>query len=142
MALTPKEKALELYSKFEDSITGLEGNEWWNSAKQCAVVSIDFMLEESYLLADGLYNETYAYWEEVKEEILKSKEEVNENIIKSKEEVKTVVNKAITKATSLIKYLMQHHQNVPPIKKISDKESIKLLRIDYECPLKKDDENQ
>ena len=64
-------------------------------------------------------------------------EEVNENIIKSKEEVKTVVNKAITKATSLIKYLMQHHQNVPPIKKITDKESIKLLRIDYECPLKK-----
>jgi hypothetical protein len=35
---------------------------------------------------------------------------------------------------------MQHHQNVPPIKKISDKESIKLLRIDYECPLKKDDD--
>ena len=64
-------------------------------------------------------------------------EEVNKNIIKSKEEVKTVVNKAITKATSLIKYLMQHHQNVPPIKKITDKESIKLLRIDYECPLKK-----
>ena len=39
---------------------------------------------------------------------------------------------------SLIKYLMQHHQNVPPIKKITDKESIKILRIDYECPLKKD----
>jgi hypothetical protein len=64
-------------------------------------------------------------------------EEVNENIIKSKEEVKTVVNKAITKATSLIKYLMQNHQNVPPIKKITDKESINLLRIDYECPSKK-----
>jgi hypothetical protein len=77
---------------------------------------------------------------EVNENIIKSKEEVNENIIKSKEEVKTVVNKAITKATSLIKYLMQHHQNVPPIKKISDKESIKLLRIDYECPLKKDND--
>ena len=74
---------------------------------------------------------------EIKEEIHKSKEEVNENIIKSNEEVKTVVNKAITKATSLIKYLMQHHQNVPPIKKITDKESIKLLRIDYECPSKK-----
>jgi hypothetical protein len=85
---------------------------------------------------------------EVNENIIKSKkqvneninnkfEEVNENIIKSKEEVKTVVNKAITKATSLIKYLMQNHQNVPPIKKITDKESIKLLRIDYDCPSKK-----
>jgi hypothetical protein len=65
------------------------------------------------------------------------KEEIKEEIHKSNDKVVTVVNKAITKATSLIKYLMQHHQNVPPIKKISDKESIKLLRIDYECPSKK-----
>ncbi len=85
---------------------------------------------------------------EVNENIIKSNKEANDNmnnkieevkeqIIKSKEEVKTVVNKAITKATSLIKYLMQNHQNVPPIKKITDKESIKLLRIDYDCPSKK-----
>ena len=74
---------------------------------------------------------------QVNENINNKFEEVNENIIKSKEEVKTVVNKAITKATSLIKYLMQNHQNVPPIKKITDKESIKLLRIDYDCPSKK-----
>jgi hypothetical protein len=32
---------------------------------------------------------------------------------------------------------MEHHNNVPPIKKITDKESIKLLRIDYDCPSKK-----
>ncbi len=89
---------------------------------------------------NNVKNEINENIQEVKEEILKSKEEVNQNIIKSKEEVKTVVNKAITKATSLIKYLMQHHQNVPPIKKISDKESIKLLRIDYECPFKKDND--
>ena len=67
--------------------------------------------------------------------VIQNQEEIKEEIIKSKEEVKTVVNKAITKATSLIKYLMEHHQNVPPIKKITDKESIKLLRIDYECPI-------
>ncbi len=65
------------------------------------------------------------------------KEEIKEEIHKSNDKVVTVVNKAITKATSLIKYLMQHHQNVPPIKKITDQESIKLLRIDYECPSKK-----
>ena len=65
------------------------------------------------------------------------KEEIKEEIHKSNDKVVTVVNKAITKATSLIKYLMQHHQNVPPIKKITDEESIKLLRIDYECPSKK-----
>ena len=32
---------------------------------------------------------------------------------------------------------MEHHQNVPPIKKITDKQSIKLLRIDYDYPITK-----
>ena len=75
--------------------------------------------------------------DQVKEEIIKSNDQVKDEVIKSNEEVKIVVNKAITKATSLIKYLMEHHQNVPPIKKITDKQSIKLLRIDYDCPTTK-----
>jgi hypothetical protein len=35
----------------------------------------------------------------------------------SKKEVVTVVNKAITKASSLIKYLMENHRSVPPLEK-------------------------
>ena len=78
--------------------------------------------------------------DEVNNNINKSNEQVKHEINKSNEEVKTVVNKAITKATCLIKYLMEHHKSVQPIKKITDKECIKLLRIDYECPMKKPDD--
>jgi hypothetical protein len=63
--------------------------------------------------------------------IIQGQEEIKEEINKSKQEVKEVVTKAITKASSLIKYLMENHKYVPPIKKLTDKESIKTLRIEY-----------
>ena len=65
------------------------------------------------------------------------KEDVKEEINKSNKEVVKVVNLAINKASSLIKYLMEHHQNTPPLRKIKQKDSINLLRIDYKCPLDK-----
>jgi hypothetical protein len=59
------------------------------------------------------------------------------NIVdESNKEVVTVVNKAITKASALIKYLTLHHQSTPPLRKIKQKECIKFLRIDYNCPEK------
>jgi hypothetical protein len=70
----------------------------------------------------------------VKEEM---KMEVKEEINKSNTEVVNVVNKAINRASSLIKYLMEHHQNTPPLRKIKQKDSIELLRIDYKCPVDK-----
>ena len=73
--------------------------------------------------------------DDVKEEILDVKEEIN----KSNQEVVKVVNKAINRASSLIKYLMENHQTTPPLKKIKKKESIELLRIDYKCPLNNKD---
>jgi hypothetical protein len=54
---------------------------------------------------------------------------VNNNI----NEVKITVNKAIYKASSLIKYLMQYHPDVPSIKKITDKQCIDRLRTDLNC---------
>jgi hypothetical protein len=66
-------------------------------------------------------------------------DEVKEEIHNSKKEVVTVVNKAITKASSLIKYLMQNHRSVPPLKKIKKEECISILRLDYDCPEKEGD---
>ncbi len=62
------------------------------------------------------------------------KEEIKEEIQNSKKEVVTVVNKAITKASSLIKYLMQNHRSVPPLKRIKKEECIPILRLEYDCP--------
>ncbi len=67
---------------------------------------------------------------DVKNNINVVKEEIN----KSNEKVVTVVNKAINKASSLIKYLMEHHKSVPPLKKITKNQCIPILRLDYKCP--------
>ena len=63
--MTPKEKAKELYSKFEDGITGLEGYEWWDSAKQCALIAVDEILNVLF------QHHKIDYWKEVKQEIEK-----------------------------------------------------------------------
>jgi hypothetical protein len=69
----------------------------------------------------------------------KSKDEIKEEINNSKKEVVTVVNKAINKASSLIKYLMENHKSVPPLKKITKQQCITILRKDYDCPEKEKD---
>lgn len=66
--MTPKEKAKELYSKFEDAITGLEGNEWWSSSKQCALIAVDEIINDCD--ASSPFETTRLnYWNEVKTEI-------------------------------------------------------------------------
>jgi hypothetical protein len=62
------------------------------------------------------------------------KEQLTDEINKSNKEVIQVVNTAITRASSLIKYLMEHHKTTPPLKKIDEIKSIKLLRDKYKCP--------
>ena len=62
------------------------------------------------------------------------KEEIKEEIKESNKQVIIVVNKAITKASSLIKYLMEHHQSAPPLKKINYNQCLNMLRIDFNCP--------
>ena len=59
---------------------------------------------------------------------------------KEVKEVKKVVIKALNKASSLIKYLMENHPSIPPLKKINYKECINLLRIEFDCNHKPTDE--
>jgi hypothetical protein len=56
---TAKEKAYELYSTMLNKIEGLEGTDWWESAKQCAMAAVE------------LFGEDNSYWQEVKQEIEK-----------------------------------------------------------------------
>jgi hypothetical protein len=91
----------------------------------------------------SIETETQIIIKQVKHEINESnkqvKEEIKEEIQNSKKEVVTVVNKAITKASSLIKYLMENHRSVPPLKKITKNQCIPILRLDYNCPEKDGD---
>lgn len=64
--MTAKEKALELYRKFEGGITGVEGADWWKSAEQCALIAVDEVLQ--YSKAHG-FIELTEYYQEVKKEI-------------------------------------------------------------------------
>jgi hypothetical protein len=71
-----------------------------------------------------------------KKEIIKSNNETKEEI----KEVKKVVVKALHKASSLIKYLMENHPSIPPLKKINYNQCIELLRIEFDCNDKPKDE--
>jgi hypothetical protein len=94
--------------------------------------NIDNKLED---IRNDIKNDIKNNIEDVKNNINDVKEEIN----KSNEKVVTVVNKAINKASSLIKYLMEHHRGVPPLKKITKQQCIPMLRLDYDCPEKDND---
>lgn len=63
--MTPKEKAKELYNKYEDSISGVEGSYWFESAKKCALVAVD----EAINIIESLGNGYYTLSEELKNKI-------------------------------------------------------------------------
>ena len=63
---------------------------------------------------------------------------INKNLCVIKNEIKTEINKvedkvdrALVKATSLIKYLMENFSHVPALQKLSEHDYIEKLRIDY-----------
>lgn len=69
--------------------------------------------------------------------IKQNQEEIIEEIKDVKvvvKDVKFVVNNAISKASTLIKYLMEHQQDTPPLKKINFKQCLDRLRLDFNCP--------
>jgi len=66
--------------------------------------------------------------------IIHKQEEKQEEIKEEIKEVKQVVNKAISKASSLIKYLMENHPNMPALKKINHEDCLNRLKIDFNCP--------
>jgi hypothetical protein len=68
--------------------------------------------------------------EELKDEI---KTEIKEEIT----EVKTVVNNAISRASCLIKILMDKYKTTPPIHTITHKECLKILRLSYKITYKR-----
>jgi len=66
--MTPKEKAEEIYNKCLDKIQGLEGTEWWESAKQCATIAVDEIIK--FGNEQGI-REPMMYWYKVKQELEK-----------------------------------------------------------------------
>jgi hypothetical protein len=50
--MTPKEKAIELVEKYDETLTYLESK---SKAKQCALIAVDLLLSEMY--ADDYYTE-------------------------------------------------------------------------------------
>ncbi len=61
--MTPKDKAKELVDKY------LFVDDYHSFSKQCALISVDELIEEAYF-TDGYYDRQ-EYWEEVKQEIEK-----------------------------------------------------------------------
>lgn len=67
--MSPKEKAIELVDKYDETLTYLESKA---KAKQCALIAVDEILEViSFNKYDDKYWEEEEYWNEVKLEIEK-----------------------------------------------------------------------
>ena len=70
--MTPKEKAKELYLKMlswqDNSIEYLERNVISTSAKKCALIAVDEILNNDGFTQFDIY--LTEYWEEVREEII------------------------------------------------------------------------
>jgi hypothetical protein len=72
--MTPQEKALKLHIKFYDAIPTLpdEGQMEYESAKQCALIAVDEIIDEvKTILDDEIYSSVLIYWLKVKQEIEK-----------------------------------------------------------------------
>ena len=68
--MTPKEKAIELVSKYSAYTLSYSSE---HAAKQCALIAVDEILESAMPIWDGEYsdarNDFEKYWNEVKAEI-------------------------------------------------------------------------
>jgi hypothetical protein len=79
--MTPKEKAKELIDKFLLEVTGVDMYSYnidsmnLFSAKQCALIAVDELIENHNKMKDFLFSEigylitSPEYWQEVKQEI-------------------------------------------------------------------------
>ena len=68
--MTPKEKANELYSKYDDLLNKDFGNPivFDNQLKQCALIAVDELIYETQFEVPNIRQR---YWNEVKQEIEK-----------------------------------------------------------------------
>ena len=70
--MIPKEKANELYSKYDDLLNKDFGNPivFDNQLKQCALIAVDEIID-SLQIKNYSQADKYEYWQEVKHEINK-----------------------------------------------------------------------
>ena len=62
--MTPKEKAEQLFDKYyAEKIVDL------STAKKCALICVDEILQSHYVALVGIKSSTYNFWQEVKKEI-------------------------------------------------------------------------
>lgn len=74
--MSPQEQAKKIYSDMEDSINGLEGDEWYESAKQCAITCVEQIIKSRPLQPmnwdkNNVPMPQIEWWKQVKEELLK-----------------------------------------------------------------------
>jgi hypothetical protein len=70
--MTPKEKAEELFNTFYSAIASDEMGENYKSAKQCALIAVDEILEDDvYDISEEFFDIRIEYWQSVKREIEK-----------------------------------------------------------------------
>jgi hypothetical protein len=63
--MTPKEKAIELFDKYNKTVNTITNK----PIKQCALIAVNLLMEEAYRQHD--YEGFISYWKEVKQEIEK-----------------------------------------------------------------------
>jgi hypothetical protein len=69
--MTPKEKANELVVKFIKHSRAEKDIKPIQSAKQCALIAVDEIIQSHYYASSGIKPMIYDYWKEVKQEIEK-----------------------------------------------------------------------
>jgi hypothetical protein len=73
--MTPKEKAIELFDKFELSFAGVISAEedWEALGKECALIAVDMVIKccKDYDEVHENYTTQVNHWQEVKQEIEK-----------------------------------------------------------------------
>ena len=68
---TPKEKAEELVRKYYTfGLNNPAQSFSWYECKQCALITVDEIIESHYFVLSGVKPNIYNYWQEVKQEIL------------------------------------------------------------------------
>jgi len=70
--MTAKEKAKQLYDRFEKIFIDANADSWGEEAKKCALIAVNEIVNElipSDFKYQQLYTDIRTYWEQVKEEI-------------------------------------------------------------------------
>jgi hypothetical protein len=69
---TPKEKAEELVRKYYTfGLNNPAQSFSWYECKQCALITVDEIIESHYFVLSGVKPNIYNFWQEVKQEIEK-----------------------------------------------------------------------